>query len=69
MVDTRKLKALLVSSGYTQKDIASKLDLSTTAFFNKLHNISEFTANEIGNLSNILNIVDKDEIFFAQYVE
>ena len=46
MVDTRKLKALLVSSGYTQKDIASKLDLSTTAFFNKLHNISEFTANE-----------------------
>ena len=69
MVNTRKLKALLVKQGYTQKEIAAKLKLSTTAFFNKLHNKSEFTANEIGDLSTILYIKDKDEIFFAQNVE
>lgn len=69
MVNTRKLKALLVKQGYTQKEIATQLKLSTTAFFNKLHNKSEFTANEIGDLSMILYIKDKDEIFFAQNVE
>ena len=69
MTNTAKLKGALVEKGFRQCDIAEKIGLSKTAFFNKLHNKREFTASEIMSLVKILNIEDKDAIFFAEIVE
>lgn len=69
MVNTRKLKAVLVERGVTQAEAAKIAKLSPVAFFNKLHNKSEFNASEIMLLADGLGIKNKDEIFFASNVE
>lgn len=68
MVNSRKLKALLVENSYTQSEVAKLLGISTNAFSRKLNNKSQFTLNEAYLLKNILNVVEFERIFFENLI-
>lgn len=65
MVNEQLLKAKIVEMGFTQSEIASKLGLSLTSLNYKMNGKTEFKANEIYALSDILKIKDKDAYFFC----
>lgn len=71
MTDTLELDIALKRAGFTRLEIAKKLGISAMAFFNKIHNKTEFKASEIASLKKILNLSDKerDKIFFACCVD
>lgn len=70
MVDTRKIKSLIVDNGLTQSKVATKMNISYQSLSLKLNNKREFKANEIFALCKILNIVDNQmQIFFADVVD
>lgn len=64
MVNTLKIKAAILQSGLSRNDVAVKLGMSAYTLHKKIHNITEFKASEISALSVLLNISDKDSIFF-----
>ena len=64
MVDTRKLKGLLIENGYTQADIAEKLGISLNSFSRKINNKTQFNLTEAFLLKNILKISDMEKVFF-----
>ena len=63
MVNTRKIKALMIANSFTQKSIAKELNISHTSFSLKLHNEREFKASEIIKLLSLLKISNIEEIF------
>lgn len=67
-MNSRRLKERMIEHGFTCETIAQKLGISTTAMRNKLYGRSEFTQSEIGKLSAVLMMMDKDirEIFFDE---
>ena len=72
MTDTVRLEDIIKSSGYKYVYIAQKLGISYQAFRNKLDNKSEFLPTEIEALCKLLNITelkDKNDIFFALFVD
>lgn len=64
MTDALKLKSAILLSGLTRKEVAERIGISTFTLHKKIHNITEFKASEIAALSEILNITDKEDIFF-----
>ncbi|GAA4653956.1 hypothetical protein GCM10023142_10940 [Anaerocolumna aminovalerica] len=64
MADTLKLRAYILQSGLTREQVAKMLGISKFTLHKKIHNITEFKASEIATLSEILNITDKESIFF-----
>ena len=64
MVDTRKLKGLLIENGYTQADVAKKLGISLNSFSRKINNKTQFNLTEAFLLKNILKISDMEKVFF-----
>lgn len=68
MINSRKLKALLMENSYTQQEAAKHLGISLNAFSRKLNNKSQFTLNEAYILKSILGITDFDKIFFTDYI-
>lgn len=71
MVNTLKIKALIIENNYTNELISKKLGISKQSFSMKLNNKREFKASEINKLQLILkiNINDFVKIFFANNVE
>ncbi|MCM1365079.1 MAG: helix-turn-helix domain-containing protein [Faecalibacterium sp.] len=65
MTATNKLRALLVSMGFTQSEIADKIGISRQSFSYKINNKVEFKVSEIEAICQLLHIEDKDEYFFA----
>lgn len=68
MTATNELRSLMAKKGYTQGYVASRLGISSQSFSYKLNNKVEFKASEIEALCTLLNIKDKDAIFFAQEI-
>ena len=66
MTNTLELDIALKRAGVTRLEVAKQLGISVTAFFNKLHNKTEFKASEIAILKKVLNISEeeRDKIFF-----
>ena len=64
MVDVNKLKAAMVAKGYTQNDLANKLNLSNRTLYNRFQK-GVFGSDEIEKLMVILEISDPIPIFFA----
>lgn len=67
MVDTQKLKGLIVEHGYSQKDMAEMLGITPSTWFRRMDR-GVFGSDEIAQLMKILNISDPTPIFFNQDV-
>ena len=71
MTNTVELLKLIEDSGLKKGYIASELGLTTYGFQKKVENRTQFKAEEIKILCEILNIKSlrkKEEIFFAEKV-
>ena len=72
MTDTKELNRLIHESGLTKSYIADKLRISLYSFQQKRENRSQFTAEQIKILCELLNIKslkEKEKIFFAPEVD
>ena len=50
------LKAARISVGFTQREMAEKLKISTTSFYQKEHNHNKFTLNEKVKIARAYNL-------------
>lgn len=67
MVDTLKIKALVVERGMTQMEVANKMGMSKKVWYDRMHR-KKFDSEEMYNLIHILNIENPAPIFFADKV-
>jgi transcriptional regulator with XRE-family HTH domain len=67
---SRELKALRALHGYTQKQLAEKLNMGETSYNKRENGDLSFSVEEIKCLKNILNLKDEDvmRIFFTDEV-
>lgn len=67
MVLTNEIRGKMVARGFTQKQLAEKLEISERTLANKLTK-GVFTTTDIEKLIDILKIDNPMEIFFAKKV-
>lgn len=67
LINVKKLKAIFVEKGKTQKDIARMLNISDNTMTNKLKK-GILNSDEIYKLIDYLDIDNPVEIFFAEEV-
>lgn len=65
MVDTNRLKGVIVSNGLTQEDVAKHLGMATKTFYLRMKK-GVFGSDEIEKMIEYLNIDDPMAIFFAK---
>jgi predicted transcriptional regulator len=68
MTNKLELEIAIKRSGLTKRDLAKKIGLSEMGLYKKINNITEFKASEIVAISEILDIKNKEEIFFKKNV-
>ncbi len=68
MTNTLELEVAIKRAGITKRKLAEKLGLSEMGLYKKINNITEFKASEIAKLSEVLDLQNKDEIFFSKQV-
>jgi hypothetical protein len=68
MTNTNQLQTLIKRSGYKYNFISASVGITYQCLLNKIKNVSEFKATEIGALSDLLGLSasQRDEIFFSQ---
>lgn len=64
-----RLEAVIKEQGLSREEIARYLNISLTSLSYKINGIREFKGNEIFKLCKLLNIKDKDRIFFNESVD
>ena len=71
MTDSLELDYAIKKAGLDRQKVAGLLGISQMAFFNKIHNRTEFKASEIEALKQALNLSNeqRDKIFFAHSVD
>lgn len=62
MLQSQKLKGAILEKKLTYEKCAKHLDISITAFCNKVNGRTEFTCVEVSRLSNLLKLSDNDKI-------
>lgn len=67
MLNRNKLRAEIVKNGYTQADVAKRLDISEKTFISRMKN-GVFKTDEVEILVEFLGIEDPMSIFFDQKV-
>ena len=67
MVDTNKLKGVIVMNGKTGEDVAKHLGMSSKTFYLRMKN-GVFGSDEIEKMVDYLKIDDPISIFFAKKV-
>lgn len=67
-MDRDKLKGVLRQHNKTYEDCAEALNMSITAFSNKMNGVSRFYVEEANDLANFLDLSyrEKKEIFFTK---
>ena len=65
MILTNEIKGKMVARGFTQKQLAEKLEMSERTLANKLTK-GVFTTTDVEKLIDILKIENPMEIFFAK---
>lgn len=67
MTNTKLLREKIEQSGYKLRFIAEKIGITYQGFLNKINNRSEFRANEIQVLYDLLGLTEEERvaIFFA----
>ena len=71
MIDTAKIKSLIVLNGYTQRTLSEKLNISVNTLNAKINNKISFTVDEANELCKYLNVTNPDEkctLFFSEAV-
>lgn len=71
MVDTAKLKSIMVLCGFTQKTLATEMNIGVTSLNEKINNKQVFRCDEVDKICEVLQITDAEEmrsIFFAQSI-
>lgn len=68
MTDTELLQEKIKNSGLKMTFLAEKCGLTYQGFWKKVNNLSEFTAPEIQELTELLNLSleEQQRIFFAK---
>lgn len=66
MFNKNKLRACIIASGKTVKDVANVLGINASTYYRKLAKNGAFSRSEIEILTNFLKIENPVEIFFAQ---
>lgn len=69
MTDTEMLKDAIKSSGYKMEFLAGKCGITRQSLTSKVQNESDFKANEIKILCDLLGITElskKERIFFSE---
>lgn len=71
MTNTVELEVAIKRAGLSRLDVAKAAGITQTAFFNKLHNKSEFKASEILAIKQVLGLSNEKvaDIFFANVVD
>ena len=64
MIDTNALKAVIVSNGMTQQEVAEKIGITPKTFYSKMKK-GVFGSNEMEAMINLLSIKNPSAIFFA----
>ena len=67
MVDTNRLRGLIVQNQKTQEDVAKYIGISSKTFYLKMKR-KVFGSDEIEKMIEYLNIEDPVSIFFAKEV-
>ncbi len=67
MVNTNELKAAIVMNGYSQAEVAHKLNITPRSFYSKMKK-HVFNSDEIEQLVVMLNIENPVPIFFDSLV-
>ena len=67
MIQTNKIRALIVERGLTQRKVANELGITEKTFYLKMKK-GVFTSTEMEALIKLLNITDPIQIFFANTV-
>lgn len=66
-MNSNKLKAIIMEKGYTQSEVAVKMNMAKNTFNSRVNGHSEFTVLELKKLCELLQISKKQmyEIFFC----
>ncbi len=67
MINTNKLKGIIVQNGMTQYDVAKMLGMAPKTFYLKMKK-GVFGSDEIQTMIEELNIENPTDIFFAKEV-
>lgn len=67
MINTNKLKGIIVENGYTQQDVAQMIGITPKTFYEKMKK-GVFGSDEIQIMIDNLDIDDPAGIFFAEKV-
>ena len=65
MINTSKLKGLIVERGYTQQDVASYIGITAKTFYAKMKT-GNFYLTELDKIVEMLDIEDPTPVFFKQ---
>lgn len=65
MVDTNRLKSVIVLNGLTQEEVAKHLEMSPKTFYTKMKK-GVFGSDEIEKMIDYLHIEEPMPIFFAK---
>lgn len=65
MVDTNRLKSVIVLNGKTQEDVAKHLGMSAKTFYTRMKK-GVFGSDEMEKMIDFLHIDDPASIFFAK---
>ena len=60
MVNTLKLKAVILERGMTQEQVADARGISPVTLNRKINNKREFTVSEVKQLQTILKLTDEE---------
>lgn len=67
MIDVRKLKALIIEKGETQKSVSKSLNITPHAFRARLRK-GVLTSDQIMVLIDVLEISNPEDIFFVKEI-
>ena len=65
MINTGKLKGIIVESGYSQQDVANQIGITPKTFYEKMKK-GVFGSDEMQIMIDMLHIEDPAAIFFAK---
>ena len=65
MINTNKLRGLIVEHGYSQKDVAQYIGVTAKTFYDKMKT-GKFNLNELDKMVEMLDIDDPTPVFFTQ---